>query len=271
MAVHDRSASAAQEHPLSVLVTRPAGAASNSLLEVLRAAGFRAYAQPLLELLPLDPLPAQQIQRIEQLAQYDDVVVISANAARFCLDAIRNYWPALPQHLRWYAVGTSTAQALLEHGITALSPASEMTSEGLLALPALNDVNGRNVLIAKGERGRDKLRIALLERGAQVDQLACYRRQPPAISAQKFVQDLQRWNIDVILLSSGEALENLRLLLSQSETSNVSEIGLIVPSDRVAQAALDAGFTRVTTAQNAADHAMLQALNTMKLSSGESE
>jgi uroporphyrinogen-III synthase len=72
------------------------------------------------------------------------------------------------------------------------------------------------------------------------------------------------------MISSGEGFANLLALLSPAETTKFSYITLLVPSVRVAQMALAAGFGRVITAENASDSAMLGALTTWQTTAGES-
>ena len=50
-----------------VLVTRPAGDASDMLCAAIKAAGYQVYSQPLLELHALSQLPAAQRQLVLQL------------------------------------------------------------------------------------------------------------------------------------------------------------------------------------------------------------
>ena len=71
------------------------------------------------------------------------------------------------------------------------------------------------------------------------------------------------------MISSGEGLENLRVLLSPAETTNFKHLCMIVPSLRVARMAREAGFDQVVTAENASDAAMLCALEEWQASSGE--
>ena len=94
-----------------------------------------------------------------------------------------------------------------------------------------------------------------------VEELACYRRSLPDLPPGELAQRLRRWAIEVILISSGEGLVNLQLLLRRAETSKLKHVGLVVPSQRVARLALDAGFDQVTTADNASDAARLRALH----------
>ena len=243
----------------AVLVTRPEGQAG-PLLESLASAGFSACHQPLLELLPLATLPQQVRQAVLDLDGYQHVIFISANAVRFGLDTIDDYWPQLPAGVHWYAIGDKTADLLSQRGLAPLTPGAEMSSEGLLALPSLAQVAGDRVLIVKGVGGRDTLRDTLAERGARVDELACYERRCPDLAEGALARLLQGQDVGAIAISSGEGLQNLLALLSGEESTKFRDIVLIVPSRRVEKMARDAGFDWVEVAANASDEAVLAAL-----------
>ncbi len=240
-------------------MTRPSGQ-EGALLASLEKAGYAAYHQPLLELQGSERLPEGQRQHVIDLDLYQHVIFISGNAVRYGMAEIEHYWPQLPVGITWYGVGSSTARLLEQHGLQPVSPASEMTSEGLLSLPQLQSVGDQRVLIVKGEGGRSTLQQALRGRGAHVDRLECYRRCRPRLESGQLAARLAAWRIDVVLISSGEGLENFVALLSTEETTNFRDMCLVVPSARVAQLADAAGFASVVTAANASDTAMLQAL-----------
>lgn len=240
----------------AVLVTRPSGQAT-ALCAALSSRGYKAFSQPLLELRGLPELAPETREHIDRLDNYRHLVFISANAVRFGMEKIQVLWPQLPHGIQAYAVGDSTAALLGEYGIEALAAGPAMTSEGLLSLPQLNAVAGQNVLIVKGLGGRSTLRDTLSKRGALVDELACYRRLCPVLAPGQLAKKLSNWHIDLILISSGEGLCNLLSLLSPAETINLYTVSMIVPSRRVARMAEDAGFTRVYTAENASNAAML--------------
>jgi uroporphyrinogen-III synthase len=244
----------------AVLVTRPAGQEAD-LCRAVTAAGFVAHSQPLLELTALPSLAPEQRRRLLDLDCYRHIVFVSGNAVRFGMAWIEALRPRLPGGINWYAVGEATAGLLRAHGVEVFTPAEEMTSEGLLALPRLQRVAGDRVLIVKGEGGRSTLREELSRRGARVEELACYRRSCPSLAPGELAGRLQRWGIGIILLSSGEGLANLVALLAPQEFSKLRHVALIVPSARVADAARQAGFDHIVTADNASDAAMLAALN----------
>ena len=59
------------------------------------------------------------------------------------------------------------------------------TSESLLDLPGFADLAGRGVLLVKGSGGRELLREALAARGAEVLDVAVYRREAVAPTADR--------------------------------------------------------------------------------------
>jgi uroporphyrinogen-III synthase len=241
---------------LRVLVTRPRGQAER-LSAGLEALGCTVHRQPLLELQPVPRLLPAQRQQLVDLDLYQHVIFVSANAVRFGMACIEDYWPQLPVAINWYAVGESTAAHLRDFGIEAITPGAQMTSEGLLALPALQRVTEQRILIIKGEGGRTILREGLERRGARVDDLACYRRCCPRLAPGELAAKFDRWRIQAMLISSGEGFTNLQALLSPEETTKFRDICLIVPSERVSRMAREAGYARVVTAENASDGAML--------------
>lgn len=251
-----------------VLVTRPAGQ-GGALCEGINTRGFCAHQLPLLALEPLAELSAAERTRVLALDEFRHIIFISANAVRFGMEVIENFWPQLPLGLNWYAVGDGTARALAAFGVIAQTPGPEMTSEGLLALPDLQRCGGERVLLVKGEGGRETLARELAERGARVETLACYRRVAPTLEPGELAAALARWDIGLIMISSGEGLANMLALLSPEETSKLRNTSVLLPSARVAEAAAAAGFRHCLVAGNASDKAMLRALDAWVADTGD--
>lgn len=244
----------------SILVTRPAGQADR-LCAGLLAAGYRSVHQPLLAVSPI-VLDAAQQDIPKTLASYAHCLFISSNAARYGLDCLLAGRSGWPHSVQCYAVGDSTADVLRAAGIVVQTPGVEMTSEGLLALPSLQSVTNERVLIVKGEGGRAALRESLIARGAHVDELRCYRRSPPDLAPEALQDLLVEQQVVCILVSSGEALDNLVELLKPADNTHLTHrrCALVVPSARVAEQAQAAGWHDVAVAANASDDAMLAAL-----------
>lgn len=249
---------AAEEALPRVMVTRPAGQADR-LVTGLRNAGWQVWHLPLIDIAPMEALPGPVRQRIQDLDLYAHLVFVSANAARIGCALVDDFWPQWPVGQRYWAVGASTAQVLEERGLKAERPTTDMSSEGLLALPGLNRVAGDRVLIVRGEGGRQLIAETLRERGATVDDLCCYRRGPVEHDAAQLRESLRTAPVDLVMVSSGEGLELLSGLLQPEANSALAATPLLVPSPRVADLAVRLGWQSITTVENASDPAMLDA------------
>lgn len=240
-----------------VLVTRPAGVA-DALCAALAAAGAQVHRAPLLA---IEPLPESAADRavVQDLDRFDIVIVTSRHAVQHGVARLADCWPQWPAQQQWLAVGTATASALAAHGIHADAPA-DARSEGLLALPALNNIAGRRVLLITGEGGRGLLDSTLAARGALVTRLAAYRRvadDRAGAALDAFRRAAGNSRARAVLVTSGDALQNL---LGLAPWLRGDGTHVVVASDRIGALARDAGLTRVTVAASAVDDALLDAL-----------
>lgn len=251
-----------------VLVTRPEGqqqALTNALLD----AGFDVAHQPLLVLQPEpEPGPAQR-DMLLNLDRYRHIIFVSSNAVKYGMAWIEDFWPQLPVGLGWYGPGPGTCRALRSFGVDAVAPPLRHDSEGLLALPQLQQLAGDAVLLVRGVGGRTLIREVLSERGAEVDELACYRRSRPRLTADELYQTLTPQPL--VLLSSADGLAALAALLSPAESSTLQKLPLVVPTQRVAEQAQALGCQRVMVADSAEDDAMLQAAIRYRQDAGENK
>jgi uroporphyrinogen-III synthase len=134
-----------------------------------------------------------------------------------------------------------------------------VTSEDLLALTGLKQVEGKKIALFRGVGGRELLAETLRARGATVDYLELYHRHTPDYSWD-FVGDLIRdQRVNVVVVSSAQILDVLLHSLHQ-DVSQLDNIALIVPSERVRQQALDAGLTIVINAGGADEMSVIRSL-----------
>lgn len=240
-----------------VLVTRPAEQADD-LCGLIEAAGGRALRLPLLEIVaqPLAPVA------VEAALNADWLIFISKNAVDFALQAFSGKMVELSK-LALAAVGGATAARLTAAGLTvACVPASDFSSEGLLAEAAMQQVSGQRCVIVRGVGGREKLARTLSARGARVDYLEVYRRLPPREGCE-LNQWLQQQCLDALIVTSGEALRNMVELLSAPALIWAQRLPLLVVSDRMAEEAAKFGFERILTSRQPSDAAILETLNTL--------
>ena len=253
---------------LRVLITRPRERADD-LKHAIAAAGGTPIHIPLLDVAPLqlpvdEPIWLQTRQRIIDLDRYRRVIAISVNAVHYGLQCLADYWPQWPIGISWYGIGAATISEFARWDIRALGGSAAMSSEGLLALPELQDVDGDRILILRGVGGRETLATILRQRGALVDYAECYRRIAPALDADQ-QQILCAASFDAISVNSGETLQNLM----QYSNEHLLTVPLIVPSARVADDAKAMGFSDVITAANASTAATLAELQSIKCRSSE--
>lgn len=243
---------------LTVLVTRPEHQAA-SLCRLIEQAGGQALRLPLLTIHDTSNLPAVT-ERLARLGDYDLAIFISPNAVRYGVAAIHRAGGGLPAGLKLATVGQGSARQLLEslgRGPD-LVPSHQFDSEGLLALEALQRLDGKRVLILRGNGGRELLADTLRQRGAQVDYLELYRRAAPAVLV---AGDDRLAKADIIIVTSSEGLNNLLTLLPEGERQGLLATPLLLVSARTAEEAQHLGFHGgwVLSAQ-ASDEAIVEAL-----------
>ena len=246
-----------------LIVTRPAAQAA-AWVDELRALGCAAQALPLIEIAaPADPAPGRQAW--QRLADYALLMFVSANAVQqfFALAPPQWRWPAA---LRAGATGPGTSAALRAAGVDEAAiaepgaDAGSFDSEALWARLSDQDWAGRRVLVVRGEDGRDWLAQVLRERGARVDFVAAYRRQPPqpgpaglALLAQALADPAAHlW-----LFSSSEAVAQLQAL---APLADWSASAALASHPRIAGAARAAGFGRLALVAPAAVPAVARAV-----------
>lgn len=258
---------------LHIVVTRPQ-AQAEPWAERLRTMGAETSVISLLEIVPVsEETQIRAIKnRILDFDLYSKAIFVSQNAVEHGFEWLENYWPQLPTRVDFFAVGETTAKQLQERGVKvtdlAQSQSGAMTSETLLQSPELQSVAGEKIVIFRGLGGRPHIGEVLSARGAQVDYCELYERLLPPESGHAFAKLLTN-NLHhmVVVLHSGEALENLQKIVRQmtvSPQANMVNIHLLVPSQRIFELAKTAGFIYVSAAQNATETSMLQRLLDLK-------
>lgn len=246
-----------------MLVTRPRDQAE-PLCRLIEAAGGKAIRFPAVEISPLYD-DHTCIAATAQLAESDIVIFISANAVRFGVKMLKSAMP-YPQR-QVAAIGRATANALRQSEVLVdILPDKCFTSEALLAMPQMQDVAGKKVVIFKGEGGRELLTGTLSDRGACVSTLDVYRRLIPTVNI-KHDDVLQAWShggIDAVIVTSQEIMANLFTLLGEEGRDYLQHTPMVVISERLRQASLQYQvLAPVVVAEEASDDAILAALITL--------
>ncbi|CAE6710504.1 fused uroporphyrinogen-III synthase HemD/membrane protein HemX [Paraburkholderia nemoris] len=260
----------------TVVITRPAGQ-SNELIAQLAAAGVDVLDFPLIDIAPVtDEAPLRAA--LASLERYALVVFVSPNAVDHAFARSDAIWPhALPIGV----VGPGSVQALARHGVAApaytiISPSfapeedtARFDSEGLFAAidTALGatSLEGKRVLIVRGDGGREWLADRLREAGAELETVAAYRRlvPEPSIGGWARVHALLAGAPHAWLLTSSEGVRNLHELaqehLTADEITQLKHADLVTPHPRIAQTARALGFDSITVS-GAGDERIARAL-----------
>ena len=227
-----------------ILVTRPA-AQSAALASLIAERGGVAICFPLLDILPADDWQCLE-DAVSRLDQFALAIFISPNAVEFSLPRLlaRRPWPAC---LQAAAIGPGTVSRLADFGITeTIVPQGRYDSEALLDLPPLQAgcIYGKRVLILRGNGGRELLAETLRTRGATVECVACYRREPPSDNSV-IVSLLHNNGLDALTLSSSEGLRNLLDMLDTGSRERLLALPVFVPHQRIAEEAERHGLRHV--------------------------
>ena len=236
---------------LGVVVTRPLEPA-RVLARELEARGARVFVFPALAIQDLPP-SAELTATLDGLPQAALAIFVSAHAVERGLAAVRARRP-WPQRVEVAAVGDATARALRNSGFArVISPPSRHDSEGLLELPRLQSVRGENIIVFRGEGGREHLREALEARGANVRYAECYRRVRPQSDASALLAAWDRGEVQAVSALSGETLENFVEMLGEGADGHLAETVLVVPHAAVGTHRDARRFARVLVSEPGAE------------------
>lgn len=247
---------------LVVIVTRPRESAE-ATVNALNAAGAKAVALPLLEITGIEAAT------LPLTAPPDAIIFVSSNAAQFGVPALsRQRMIANADAAQLiYAVGQATANRLAALGLSrVMTPAGGEDSEALLAEPFFVSPQGRVILIVKGDSeggGRQLLEDTLKQRGATVHNLICYQRELTVLTGadRKRLADGVQGGA-MVLVGSIETLQSLANNLTLEGLSLANVTHLLVPHQRVAEAAIAAGALHIhTSVVSLEDNKLVQTLS----------
>jgi len=245
---------------MTVVVTRPQHQADN-LCQQLAALGARVIRFPVIGIeQPEDPAELQAI--LARISDFDLAVFISANAVDQAIKCLPEQSQSL-KSLKIAAVGKASAKALKRHGLHVnIVPQGKFNSEALLQHSDLQQMQGQRVIIFRGDGGREYLADILQQRGAKVEYAECYRRVKPDIDKAPLLTAWARNEIDVVTVTSNQALDNLFDLVGKAGQHWLQKTPIIGVSERIRELASRLGLRgEIQIATNATDDAMIEALH----------
>ena len=241
----------------NILVTRPEHQAEG-LCDLIEQQGWHSVRFPTLKIEAVNNATIQL--QLETIDQYDWLIFISANAVNFAVLA-NDGKIGIFEDSSIAVVGSATEKALKAFGMTiSLAPETRFNSEGLLETEQMNQIQNKSCLIVRGKGGREVLANSLRERGAKVDYMEVYSRKMPISDSLQLTEMIQHQLLDVVTITSGDALKNLLLMLGKKYHEKIFSVPLVVISNRIKKIAENIGFKRVIVTERPADRAIIKAI-----------
>lgn len=226
----------------------------------LRAAAARMGARVLsLSPLAIETRSDAASRKVLREALAADIVLFTSPNAVHAAAALQRL--RIKRECTVLAVGEGTRRALLRQGIEAVAP-TRMDSEGLLAMPQLQAVDGMRIGLVTAPGGRNRIGPTLQARGADLVRADVYQRMPLDITVVRWkalADALAKPQRVVLALSSAEALDAVLRQRPAKLEASLRRIAVAAASERLAQVARDAGFRRVAVAADARPAALLRA------------
>lgn len=248
---------------MNVLITRP-DKRGEELAEMLAAQGIFAMHQPLYRFEAGRDL-IQLPMALAQLNEGDYVFAVSQNALNFACDTLAQVGFAWRTDLRYFAVGRTSAAHFSARAEQAVSyPLNVESSEGLLTLPQMQVLDGKNIVILRADSGREFFQEQAAKRGANVHCLECYQRIPLVENLAEQISLCKRAGIDTIVVTSGEILQSLVENTLEHEQLWLKSCRLLVVSPRIERLAVKLGWQRdvIQISERADNHSLFTALLT---------
>ena len=176
---------------------------SEELAKPLEASGLPTFCFPVLAIAPVPPSPGPE-KIIQQLDQYDGILLTSQNAVRyFFLHVKANVYPP------FFCVGNKTAAALKAYGHAPTWTARQATALQLLQDLLQDNTAGKNYLFPCSEEARTELSNGLERAGAQVQRWPLYRPACAHTEPSQLLEKVERQQVALVVAASPSAVRFL--------------------------------------------------------------
>lgn len=236
---------------MSFLIVRPTSKIPQSLC-AFKEKGLQAEG---LGIINIEYTRSDSIQDT-LLANTPDILIFTSSYAvvGFC-QAINPQYYAQYSNTPIICVGQSTAKKL-KNAISSLQNikiASPANSEGVLAMPDLQEPENKNIVLFKGNHGRQIIEQSLRQAKASLDVLEVYQRLPNHKEIKRFVFETKE--IQCIIASSIEIID---LLFKHFDNKQLQGVVWIVASKRIKEYALSIGILNIFVSEGASIEASLE-------------
>ncbi len=250
----------------TVVVTR-AMSQAQGLCELVRDCNGVPLALPALEIQWL-PLTAKQQQSLTASRNRRPSLMIftSVNAVASVARQLESNQRTLDADATCIAIGAATAARLRELGVS-VEVAERATSEGLAQMPVLAEADDRELILIRGEGGREILAPLLQKNGWIVNEIVGYRRRLPRLDVKPMFDQWRSRQVVFVTFMSGDTARNLVKMarsLGQSQLDLARSTPAVVISERVGDCVRSLGWQApIVVARTTSAQAMLAAVESL--------
>ncbi|MFT5880555.1 MAG: uroporphyrinogen-III synthase [Moritella sp.] len=248
------------------LITRPATKGEQLVSKIKAAQGF-ALSCPF-----IDITAGREYDKVGELMAKlhpnDYIIAISDNAVNYASASLSQAAAHWPQGINYIAVGPTTAQCWHKYGVADALVPENHDSEGVLKLLANTAVADKNIIILRGNGGRETMAKNLRVRAANVYYCEVYQRSVPYYEYDLLINNWQHLAINSVIITSGEILGNLMQSIPSAALSWITNLHFIVPSQRIADIANAFGINHVIIADGASNNSLFNAVKQLDMQIG---
>lgn len=239
------------------LITRPAGKADH-LLEALDSNDISYLYQPVIT----TQMVQLKARDIKLLMQAELLIFVSLSAVH----TLEQQMSAADITAPLLAVGETTAAALARWAGRPVIVPQDQRSEGLLGLAELQQVADKQIVVVRGNAGRELIKQTLTGRGAVVRYVQSYSRIPLPLDGAQLCRQWQQQNVSCIVATSNEILQRIFSLVPSEQHPWLCQQQWILVSPRARESALSLGIEpqHIHLASSANDDALLDAIKQFK-------
>ncbi len=246
----------------NILLTRPL-MQNSKLSKVLRTIGHQTLEVPLIEIAPLENQSAFNGLAIK-IDQFDDFVFISQHAVQHGVHLLRDNKEFLKPEHRIIAVGQRTAAELSKDFKQVFFPDDGTGGDAVMATEEMSELQGRKILILRGQDGKSWMGDEMQRRGADVNYFDCYTRQKPKYLQADLGRVLRAIEVHLVFLHSAHAAQNL-LESGRKLRKDLLLMTAIVGSEAIKGVLVDMGWKgRILTADSPSNDDMLACFSQME-------
>ncbi len=247
-----------------IVNTRPAHQQAE-LTQMLEHEGANVLSFAAIDIKPVEIGPEQRALA-QSIHDFDILLFVSRNAVEGAFRFID--YRRMHASTCFGVIGSATRTALskalsgsrfnLEDCLLAGEPYS---SETLLQAQALQRVEGKRILILRGQHGRNLLGDELIRRGAAVEYAGVYWRAAPEEVTQTFNHLIAKAFPTLVVITSAEGMNNLVKIVDESSARALCQVPWLLISERMRESALKLGHNAaVLIARNASDEGIRQTI-----------